>query len=207
MPSTVVHLALAGLVGTALLAGALSGRTILLVMLVTVIPDLDTFLGLVLPGTHRAALHTLTVPALVAGLILYDTHVRERSLVDRYGPNARRVAWTCLAAFVIAGIGPDLFWNGVNLLYPFHDRFYELSGKVVISNQRGLVQTIWQTAEQSSPGTTKTVHYSTGVDPSPGPEPKNVERIFPVVNGGMQMLIVVSSLVVVGARLFETRNR
>ncbi|MDX1746019.1 MAG: metal-dependent hydrolase [Halobacteriales archaeon] len=207
MPSTVVHVALAGLVGTALLAGAFSGRTILLVMLVTVLPDLDTFLGLAFTGVHRAALHSLTLPLLVAGLLLYDTRVRETSVIDRYGPTARRVAWTCVAAVVIAGIGPDLFWNGVNLLYPIHDRFYELSGKIVISNQRGLVQTIWETTEQSSPGTTRTVHYATGVDPSPGPEPKNVERIFPIVNGGMQMLIVLSSFVVVGVRWWETRNR
>lgn len=206
MPSTVVHVALAGLVGTALLANAFSRRTILLVMAVTVLPDLDTFLGLVVPGIHRAAFHTLTIPVLVGAILLWDTRVREDSFVDRYGPNARRVAWTCLAAVVLAGIGPDLFWNGVNLFYPLHDRFYELSGKIVISNQRGLIQTIWETAEHSSPGTTETVHYSTGVDPSPGTEPENVERIFPVVNGGIQMLIVISSLVVVGARLWETRN-
>ena len=206
MPSTVVHVALAGLVGTALLANAFSLRTILLVMAVTVLPDLDTFLGLVVPGIHRAAFHTLTIPALVGAILLWDTRVREDSFVDRYGPNARRVAWTGLAAFVLAGIGPDLFWNGVNLFYPLYDRFFELSGKIVISNQRGLVQTIWETTEHSSPGTTETVHYSTGVDPSPGTEPENVERIFPIVNGGMQMLIVISSLVVVGARLRETRN-
>lgn len=206
MPSTVVHVAIAGLVGTALLAGAFSGRAIVLVMLVTVLPDLDTFLGLAFPGIHRAALHTLTVPVLAVGLLLYDARISETSVLDRYGSHAHRIAWTCVAAYAIAGIGPDLFYNGVNLLYPFHDQFYELSGKVVLSNQRGLVQTVWETAEKSSVGTTKTVHYSTGVDPKPGPEPENVERLFPLARGGLQILLVLTSTLVVGARLWETRN-
>ncbi len=105
----------------------------------------------------------------------------------------------------------DLFWNGANLLYPLHDRFYRLWGKVVISNQRGLVQTIWQTGEvtdgmSSVGGTTQDTHYSTGVDPSPGKEPANVERIFPIAQGGFQVALIVTSLVVTSTRLWIARR-
>lgn len=209
MPSTVVHVALAGLIGAALLGDEFDARSIALVMAVVVVPDLDTFIGVVLVGTHRAALHTLLIPLVAGALLVYDSR-RQRSVIGRYGPRGVRLAWVCVAAYALAGIGPDLFFNGANLFYPLYDQFVRISGNVLISNQRGFVQTIWETKEAAggaSIGTTKTVHYSTGVDPNPGKEPKNVERVFPIARGGLQLLLIVTSIVVVSARLWETRVR
>lgn len=143
MPSTLVHAALAGLVGTALLTDYFDGKSILLVMLATVAIDLDVFVGMVFPGTHRAAFHTLLLP-LVAGLLLaYDLRYREESFLrKRWGNRGVRVAWVGVVAVTAAGIGPDLFFNGVNVLYPLHDQFYDLSGKVIYSTEHGFAQTL-----------------------------------------------------------------
>lgn len=203
MPSTVVHLAIATLLAAALLGDAFDRRSLAVVLAVVVVPDLDTFVGLVVPGTHRAALHTLLVPLALAALIVYDTRYRERSFLRRYGDQAVPVAWVAVVAYAFAGIGPDLFYNGVNPLYPLHDRFVALSGDVMLSNQRGLVQTIWEVGGQDSSvaGTTANTHYTTGVDPSRGAEPEDVERIFPIARGGLQVLLVVTAVVVGAVRL------
>jgi hypothetical protein len=105
-----------------------------------------------------------------------------------------------VVVLAVAGIGLDLFYNGVNLLFPLVDQFYDLSGRILLSNQRGLVQTVVE-FEQTRPRTTGTVHYSTGIDPTPGREPKNVERVFPVVDSGIQLLVTVTGFVVVAYRL------
>lgn len=213
MPSTVVHLSIAALLAAALLAEAFDARALAAVLAVTAFPELDTFLGFAIRGAHRAALHNLLVPFLLAALIAYDLR-REESLLRRRGPRAVRVAWVCVAAYLLAAIGPDLFFNGVNLLYPLHDRFYELSGNLLLSDQRGFVQTIWEPPAPdaagrsgSAVGTTENVHYSTGVDPSPGTEPADVERIFPIARGGLQVLLVLTALVVASVRLWESRKR
>lgn len=214
MPSTVVHLSIAALLAAALLAEAFDARALAAVLAVTAVPELDTFLGFAIRGAHRAALHNLFVPLLAAGLIAYDLR-REDSFLRERGPRAARVAWVCVAAYLLAAIGPDLFFNGVNLFYPVHDRFYELSGNVLLSDQRGFVQTIWEPpapdaeggASGSAVGTTGNVHYSTGVDPSPGKEPKDVERVFPIARGGLQVLLVLTAFVVTTVRLWESRKR
>lgn len=212
MPSLAVHWALAGLIAAAMLRDEFDARALAVVLVVTAVPDLDVFIGMIVVGTHRAALHNLFVPGIVGALLYYDVHYREVSLLwSRYGQRGVQIAWVSLFSFVVAGIGMDLFWNGANLLYPLHDRFYRLWGKVVISNQRGLVQTIWQTGEvtdgmSSVGGTTQDTHYSTGVDPSPGKEPANVERIFPIAQGGFQVALIVTSLVVTSTRLWIARR-
>lgn len=212
MPSLAVHWALAGLIAAALLRDEFDARALAIVLVVTAIPDLDVFIGMVFSGTHRAALHNLFVPGIAGALLYYDLHYRETSLLlARWGQRGAQIAWVSLFSFVVAGIGMDLFWNGANLLYPVHDRFYRLWGKVVISSQRGLVQTIWQTGEvteglSSVGGTTEDTHYSTGVDPSPGKEPADVERIFPIAQGGFQVALIVTSVVVTSARLWIARR-
>ena len=50
MPSTVVHLALAGLLAAGLLGEWFSRRSLAVVLVVTVLPDLDAFVGLVVQG-------------------------------------------------------------------------------------------------------------------------------------------------------------
>lgn len=207
MPSSIVHAALAGVVGTALLAEYFDWRAVLTVMAATVAIDLDVFVGLAVPGTHRAAFHTLLLPLFVGALLAYDLRVRERSLVrSRWGARGVRVAWVTLVAVTFAGIGLDLFFNGVNLFYPFHDRFYDFSGELLYSDQRGLVQTFVEA--ESTEGTTRNTHYRTGVDPERGAETGDPERIFPVAATGERLLLAVTGYVVVGLRVWlERRNR
>lgn len=218
MPSTLVHVALAGLIGTALLADEFDVRAIAVVMAATAFVDLDVFVGLVLPGTHRAAFHTLLVPLAVGAVLYYDLRVRERSwVVTRWGARGARVAWVSVAAVTFAGIGPDLFLNGVNVFYPIHDRFYDFSGHLVYSDQRGVVQTFVDfdfdfltesaVAEtDQTVQTTENTHYKTGVDPSRGESTEDVERVFYIVTSGERLLLALTGYAVVGLRLWEERR-
>ena len=208
VPSTVVHLAIGALLAAALLGEEFDGRSLLVVLAAVAFPDLDTFVGVAVVGTHRAAFHTLLVPGAAAAAIAYDTRLRDRSWLRRYGERGVTVAWVGVAAYVLAGIGPDLFFNGVNLFYPVTDQFVELSGKVYLSSTDGLVQTMWTFEETESPvvGTTKTVHYRTGVDVARGRDPAEVERVFPIAMNGLQVLLILTATVVTTARLWLGRG-
>ena len=207
MPSTVVHLALAGLLAACLLGEAFDRRAVAVVLLVTIVPDLDVFASLLVPGTHRAALHSLLIPAVVGGALYYDTRVRDRSAaLDRWGRRGVRVAWVSVAAYAVAGIGLDLVTGGANPLYPLHDQFYRVNGEFIVSSRRGLVQTFVEIGGGVQPkamGSTGEVHVGSGVDPNRGKEPANVDRIFPVVQSGWQLLLVVTSVFVLGTRFRE----
>lgn len=225
MPSTVVHVALAALVAAALLRDEFDARALAVVVAAVVFIDLDVFVGWFAVGTHRAAFHTLLFPGLLAGLLLWDTRFRERSAVrEHFADRGVRIGWVAVAAVVFGGIGPDLFFNGVNVLYPVHDQFYKLNGEVLLSNQRGFVQTFVDLSppetgggggggSEVAVGSTETINdtYQTGVDPEPseaGGETgeQDVERVFPVVQSGQQALLVVTSAFVVGTRLLENRR-
>ncbi|WP_136716185.1 metal-dependent hydrolase [Halorientalis salina] len=208
MPSTVVHLALAGLIAAGLLGTAFSLRSLAVVLAVVALADFDVFVGMVIPGTHRAAFHTLLLPLAVAGIVAYDTRVRESSLLRaRFGQHGSTVAWTAVVAFAFAAVGLDLFTSGANPMYPLHDQFYEVNGKAILSNHQGFVQTFVEldggTVEAKQLGSTEEVHVNSGVDPTRGAEPENVRRVFPVAQAGWQLLLVLTSLVVVGGRLRE----
>lgn len=210
MPSTLVHVALAGLLAAGLLGAAFRFRTVLVVLAVTALPDLDSFLALLLPNTHRAALHTLLLPLFAGLLILIDDRWGRGWLRERYGAIGVRTASVSVVALAVAGVGPDLFTSGANAFYPIYDQFLVVDGKAVISNQRGFVQTFVEFgAEEPAGGTgvgsTNTTHYDSGVDPSEGTEPANVERIFPLVRSGWQLLIVVASTVTLAGRFLENR--
>ena len=207
MPSTLVHLALGALLAAALLGDEFDARSLLVVLAVVAFPDLDTFVGMVIPGTHRAILHTLLVPAAAAAVVAYDTRLRERSTLRRFGDRGVRVVWVALAAYVLAGIGPDLFFNGVNLVYPVTDQFVKLNGELYLSSQRGLVQTMWSFGDGGSSvvGTTDDVHYRTGVDHARGTDPADVERVFPIAMNGLQLLLILTAVVVTTARLWLDR--
>ncbi|PSQ44106.1 hypothetical protein BRD17_04915 [Halobacteriales archaeon SW_7_68_16] len=58
MVSTLAHVALAGLVGVALLGRALSARSILVVLVAVALVDADAIVGWVFLGAHRAAFHS-----------------------------------------------------------------------------------------------------------------------------------------------------
>ena len=212
MPSTVFHVALAGLLGTVLLGDEFDARAIAVVMGATAFIDLDVFLGWYVIGAHRAAFHTLLLPAGAAALIYYDTRIRADSrILSRWGTYGSRVAWTAVAAVTVAGIGPDLTFNGVNLFYPLHDQFYAFDGELYYSTDRGIVQTFVD-LEQSARGTTQETQFYTGVDPEPGSAGADAggetspERIFPVVANGDQLIVVVAGIVAVAGRLLERRE-
>jgi hypothetical protein len=224
MPSTVVHAALAGLIAAALLRDYFDWRALLVVVGAVVFIDLDVFVGWWFVGTHRAAFHTLLFPGLLAGALLWDTRFRDRSTIrERFDSYGVTVGWVAVAAIVFAGIGPDLFFNGVNVLYPVHDQFYKLNGEVLLSDQRGFVQTFVDLsppetggesdAGEIAVGSTEEINdtYHTGVDPEPSnpggeTEQKDVERVFPLVQSGQQALVVLTSLFVVATRLVESRR-
>jgi hypothetical protein len=208
MPSTVVHLALAGLLAAGLLGRAFGPRAVAVVFAATAIPDLDVFAGLLVAGTHRAALHTLLWPALAALLVWWDVNREDSWLRGAYGDWGVRVAWVSILCVVVAGIGLDLVGAGANLLYPVVDQFYMLQGTLELSTQRGLVQTFVEFGESAGPkaiGSTQEVHIRSGVDPTRGAEPENVDRVFPVARSGWQLLLIVAGAIVVGGRLAERR--
>jgi hypothetical protein len=205
VPSTVVHVALGWLVAAPLL-DRLDGRALLLITVAVIVPDLDAFLGVLVPGTHRAMLHTLLIPGVAAVGLAIDTRWRERSWFRaRLSEADLQLAWVTILVVAVAAIGLDLVTGGANPLYPLHDQFYRVNGKVLLSTQRGVVQTFVEIAPDGAVdaknfGSTKEVHVSSGVDPTRGQEPANVDRVFPIVRSGWQLLLVVSSLVVVGLR-------
>lgn len=211
MPSTLVHVALAGLLVAALSPDDwFDRRAVAVAAGLTVLPDLDVFFGSVIAGAHRSLGHTLLVPGLLALALAADCR-REEPFVSRFvGPAGGRIVAAGLFAMTAAGIGLDYVVNGVNLFWPVHDQFFAANGRVVVSTQRGLVQTFVDlTPEPPSdaggggqPRTTENTHYSTGVDPQRGEEPANVERVFPIVRTGWQLLLLVGSVVVVTARLW-----
>ena len=211
MPSTVVHLAVAGMIAGTLLGDAFDWRSLLVVFAVVTFPDLDSFASLVSSVGHRAALHNVFVP-LVAGAILYaDLRRGDESYVRRrWGGRGIRVAWVSLLCFVIVGIGLDLVAGAANPLWPLHDQYYHVDGRIELSSQRGLVQTVvdWGTvaadggsdAGTKAVGTTKDLHLGTGVDPTKGPESDDVDRIFPIVRAGWELVILVIGTIVTAAR-------
>jgi hypothetical protein len=209
VPSTVVHCALAGLLAAGLLGDAFDARAVAIVLAATIVPDLDAFAGFVIPGGHRSMLHTLLLPLGAAALLYVDTHLRDRSFVrGRWRARGVRVAWVSIAAVAFAAIGLDLVAGGVNLLYPIHDQFYTLSGELLFSNNRGLVQTFVELGggeAEAARGSSEQYRIGSGVDPTRGAEPENVERIFPVAQAGWQLLLIVTSTFVLGARLWERR--
>lgn len=211
MPSTLVHVAVAGLLAAALLGTAFRPRTVAVVLAAGAFPDLDTFLGLWIVGGHRAVLHTLLFPLVLGVVLVWDTRREESFIRTRWGPGGVRTAWVAIVAVTVAGIGLDLFSNGVNVFYPVVDQFVELNGEVLLSSDRGFVQTFFDFSTDepvggAGMGTTNTTHYETGVDPAKGAESEDVERVFPVVRSGTQALWVLMSVGVLGTRFYTERT-
>ena len=207
MPSTVVHLAFAGMIAAALLGDAFGRRSLLVVFAVTAIPDLDSFIALVSTAGHRTALHTLLVPAGLAVALWIDTRVRPRSwLASRWGPAGVRVAWVSVLCLAVAGIGLDLFSpGGANPLWPLHDQLYIVDGKIELSSRRGIVQTFVELSDNGVPepralGSSQEVTVTTGVDPGPTDGDEPVDRIFPVARAGWQLLLLLVGTAVTAAR-------
>ncbi len=128
MPSVLVHVALAGLLGTALLGERFDTKAILAVMVVTAAIDLDTVIGIYVPGAHRALFHNVWLVLVPAAVLYWDGHLHSTSVVRaRWGAYGTRVLWVILVTVLFAHVLLDAFYNGANLLWPLHDRFYDLS--------------------------------------------------------------------------------
>ncbi len=215
MPSTVVHVGLAGMMGVALLGEEFDTKAIVIVMAAVAIIDLDTLIGIYFEGTHRAAMHNVFVALIPGLLLLWDVKLREESYVlDRWGEYGYRVAWVSLVTVLFAHILLDAFYNGVNLFWPVHDRFYDLSGELLISNQRGLVQTFVEieteagsaaVADSTARGTTEDTHYRTGFDPARDETPADVEREFHLAESGELFIVAVAGYLTVAYRIVEDR--
>ncbi len=215
MPSTVVHVGLAALMGVALLGDEFDAKAIFVVLAATAIIDLDTLIGIYFPGTHRAALHNVWVVVIPAVVLYWDTRVREESyILTRWGTYGYRVYWVTLVTVLFAHILLDAFYNGVNLFWPVYDRFIDLSGKLIVTDQRGIVQTFVELeagddgtglADSTSRGTTEDTHYRTGFDPGED-APEDVEREFPIAYSGELFIVAVSGYLTLAYRLLEERR-
>jgi len=216
MPSTIVHMAFAGLLAAALLGSAFDRRSLAVVLLVTAFPDLDAFVALYTTVGHRAALHNVWIPLLWTGLLWADLNLRDRSFVrDRWGDWGVRVIWVSALCYVFASLAPDIVNGVLNPLWPVHDQFYHIDGKLELSDQRGIVQTFVNTGGDGgtgipapeSVGSTDEVDLSTGVNPDPDGTEEDPERLFPVFRAGWElMLFVVGTAVTAGRFALEGRT-
>ncbi len=200
MAPTLVNVAVGVLLGVALLGIAFDRRSIAIVGLAAALPDLDAALALLVPGATNAAFHSLFLAAIVGSVLYWDTERRETSwLRGRYGLYGVRVAWVAVASFVVAGIVFDLFTSvGVALLYPLVDRYYVVSGRLVLSSQEGVVQTYFDLGEGwlalETTGRTSTHRIDTWVTPT------DDERRLRLVESGWQLVVVLTAIAAVPAK-------
>ncbi len=206
MAGTVVHMAFAGLLAAALLGTAFDWRAVAVVVGATALADVDAFIALVWTAGHRAVLHNFVLPAVAAGLLYVDARRESRSLVRRYwGSYGVRVAGVAIFAYAASAVTLDFVSGTINPLWPLHDQYYALDGKLVLSDQRGIVQTFVEMGKDGAPapegvGSTSEVELSTGVNPDPSGTETNPERIFPVARSGWQLVLLVVGTVVTLAR-------
>ena len=209
MTGTVVHMAFAGMLAAAFLGAAFDRRALATVLAVTAFPDLDSFVPLVAGLGHRTVFHNFVIP-LGAAVLLWADLRRERSWVrDRWGPRGVRVAWVSIACYAVAAVALDMVSGVVNPLWPLYDQFYAIEGKLVISDQRGIVQTFVETGGDGgsgsvpSPepkGSSQELNISTGVDPDPSGTRTDPERIFPIARAGWQLVLLLVGTAVTAAR-------
>ena len=219
MPSTVVHAGFALLLAAGLLKGAYDRPALAAVLLVVVLPEIDSFLGPVMPGAHRAVGHNFVLPAAAGLLLYYDTRLRETSLLrERVADRGVRIAWVALFAHFFAHVFLD--WahlEGVNALWPLHDEFFRLEGEILLSTADGFVQTFVdieldpdtgeRTVDAGSTGTTESVHVNNPVEPD---SPENladaeaIDRRFPIANRGWRLYLIAVGVFAVVARRFQS---
>ena len=215
MPSTVVHVAFGLLCAAAVLGTRFDRRAAMIVALAVTVPDLDVVASLVVPATHRAMLHTVFVPGVLAFVLWHGTR-SNGWLSDRLAAGDAERLWAGLFAYVAAGIGLDLFTGlGVNLLYPVVDQFVAIDGDVGYASGEGLFQSFIERSEPAADGggsavdvgqrgSTETVHVGSGVDPSRGAEQPGTERVFPAVFRGWHVTLVLAGTVATWLRLRDT---
>ena len=114
MPSTLVHLAIGGLVAVALLREEFGWWSLGAVLAFAALPDVDTFIGLILPGSHRSLLHSLFVPIGLGVLLVWDVRREESLLVDRFSGHGARVG--AVANLALAYMNPGNYDEGLRWL-------------------------------------------------------------------------------------------
>lgn len=210
MPSLLVHLGVGALIAAALLSRHYDWKALAVVLAVVALPDLDTIIGIWVTGAHRTVLHNIWIVVIPAALLAWDVGIREESTVrTRFGDRGVRIGWVSLVALAVGHILLDAFYNGVNLFWPLHDTFYDLSGSLIYSTDRGFVQTFVDVSnpEAMARGTTEDVHYRTGVDPAgPGESPDDLERIFYLINSGELLVLTIAGYLIAGYRLLEVHR-
>ena len=215
MPSSVVHAALAVALAVGLLGRFYDRRALAVVLVVVVVPEVDTALGLVIAGAHRTVLHTMVLSAVAAPLLYLET-TRERSVIrGRWGARGVRIAWVGLLVHTFAHIALD--WThleGINLLWPVLDRFFALEGEVYLSASEGFVQTFVDVGrdpetgrsviDAGQGGTRAETHVSNPAQPDPEPDPGPVDRRFPIAVRGWQLHLLLTGAFVVAARRLQS---
>jgi len=212
MAPTLVNAAVGALLAAALLGAAFDRRAVAIVVGAAVLPDLDAVASLVVPGATNALFHTVWIPVVAGAVLYWDTALRDASrLRDRAGWYGVRVAWVALAAFIVAGTGPELFGReGVNLLYPLHDAYYHVRGRLVFSTQEGIVQTFVALNAEGpgilplqSPGTTASYAIPTWVNPDGRPGLSlDADRELYLVRSGWQAVVTASAVAMLAVRLW-----
>ena len=216
MAPSLVNAAFGALLAAALLGAAFDRRSVAVVVAIAVLPDLDAVASLAVPGATNALLHAVWLP-LAAGVALYwDTRIGDDSrLRKRAGRRGVRVAWVALAAFLVAGIGPDLFGGeGVNLLYPLHDAYYLVDGGLLFSTEDGVVQT-FVTFGAGGPGvlpletlgTTESYAIASFANPDGRPGLSlGADRELDLVRTGWQLVVVASAVALLAVRFRRERR-
>lgn len=205
MPSTLVAAGLAALVAAALLdERQFTGRALAVVVAAGIAPDLDALLDVVVEGLHNAALHNVWVPLLVGWAVWADTRRDDSWLRGRYGDDGVHLAWVALVAYCIAGVALDLFHvESAAVLWPVHDRFLGVTGRLVYSTTDGVVFTLVEPSlaggellPKAGSGTVSGgEHVPTFLTPDePGGD-------LVVVDAGWQLLVALSGAVLAGWRL------
>ena len=213
MAPTLVNAAFGALLAAALLGAAFDRRSVAVVVAAAALPDLDAVASLALDGATNALLHNVWIPLGIAALLYWDTTVRGESRIRAaYGWRGVRIAWVSLAAFAVAGIGPELFGlGGVNLLYPVHDAYYLVAGRLIVSTQDGIVQTFLTASAEGpgilpveSPGTTASYAIPTWINPDGRPGlALGATRELHVVRTGWQAVVVAAAATLLAVRFLE----
>lgn len=215
MPSTVVHAGLALVLMTGLLGRFYDRRALGVLLVILLIPEIDTLIGTLMAGAHRTLLHNLVLVACLGAWVFWDTHRESSWLRDHVGDAGVRIAWVGLFIHLFAHILLD--WahlEGINLLWPAHDQFFRLEGKAYLSTADGFVQTFVEFAEDPDTGsrvidaggggTRRETHVANPVQPEPEPEPGPVDRRLPIAVQGWQLYLIVTGIFTAAARTIQS---
>ena len=203
MPSTIVHLAFAGIIAAALLGEYFDKKALAVVFVVIVFPDLDSFFIFTDAG-HRTVLHNIWIPVLGFVVLWLDLQRKESFVRERWGAWGVRVIWVTLVCYLLAHIALDLVDGAVNLFWPLYDQFYTMDGEIELSSQHGIVQTFTDGGLPllEARGTTTEREITTGIDPGEG----ETERVFPIARNGWELVLLVGGIFITAVRLWQVES-